>query len=101
MTNTRWCNTRRGLRALEIATLLLVVVCVSEPALAENSGDTGLDESAKAVSNNFGELLKGMGQELKKVTGSGHATESSAAEQDKNKEADPANDSSGNDVKSK
>ena len=100
MTNTRWCNTRRGLRALEIASLL-VVVCVSEPALAENSSETSLDESAKAVSNNFGELLKGMGQELKKVTGSDHATESSAAEQDKNKEADPANDSSGNDVKSK
>ena len=100
MTNTRWCYTRRGLRALEIASLL-VVVCVSKPALAENSSETSLDESAKAVSNNFGELLKGMGQELKKVTGSNHAPESSAAEQDKNKEADPANDSSGNDVKSK
>jgi len=100
MTNTRWCNTRRGLRAMEIASLLLVV-CVSEPALAEISSETRLDESAKAVSNNFGELLKGMGQELKQVIGSDHATQSSAAEQDKNKEADHANDSSGNDVKSK
>lgn len=100
MTNTRGCNTRRGLRAMGIASLLLVV-CVSEPALAEISSETRLDESAKAVSNNFGELLKGMGQELKKVIGSEHATQSSAAEQDKNNEADHANDSSGNDVKSK
>jgi hypothetical protein len=99
MTNTGWCKIRRGLRVLEIATLL-VVVCVSKPALAENSSDTKLDESAKAVSNNFGELLKGMGQELKKVIGSDHASESTAAEQNKNKDADHANDSSGNNVKS-
>jgi hypothetical protein len=100
MTKTRWCNTTRGLRALGVASFL-VVVCGSEPALAENSSDTKLDESAKAVSNNFGDLLKGMGQELKKITGSDHTSESTAAELDKNKEADHANDSSGNDVKSK
>jgi hypothetical protein len=77
MTKTRWCNTTRDLRALGVASFLVV------------------------VSNNFGDLLKGMGQELKKITGSDHTSESTAAELDKNKEADHANDSSGNDVKSK
>ena len=37
------------------------------PALAD---DTRLDDGAKKAGNNFGELLKGMGQELKKVGGS-------------------------------
>ena len=69
MTNTKGCKTTRGLRALGVASFL-VVVCGSGPALAENSSDTKLDESAKSVSHNFGDLLKGMGQELKKVTGS-------------------------------
>ncbi|MGB7934695.1 MAG: hypothetical protein WCH04_21230 [Gammaproteobacteria bacterium] len=100
MTNTRWFNTMRGLCALGIA-IFLVVVCGSEPALAEDSSDTRLNESAKDVSNNFGDLLKGMGQELKNVIGSDHKSESTAAEQDKNKEAEHANDNSGNDVKSK
>ena len=80
---------------------VFVLVCGSVPALAENSSDTSLDESTKAVSNNFGQLLKGMGQELKKVIGSDHTPESSADEQDNNKEADHANDSSAGEVKSK
>lgn len=45
----------------------LVAVCCFGPVLAD---DTSLDDSAKKVGNNFGELLKGMGQEVKKVGGS-------------------------------
>ena len=100
MTNINWCNTMRRLRTQVIASFF-VVVCGSVPALAENSSDTQLDESAKAVSNNFGELLEGMGQELKKVIGSDHTSESTATEQDKNKDTDHANNSSANNVKSK
>jgi len=100
MTNIKWYNTMRGLRALGIAGFL-VVVCGTGSAVAENSSDTKLDESAKAVGNNFGELLKGMGQELKKVIGSDQTPESATAEQDESKEAEHANDSSGDDVKGK
>jgi hypothetical protein len=100
MTNTRWFNTRRGVRALGIA-IFLVVVCGSEAALAETGSDTRLDESAKDVSNNFGELLKGMGQELNKIISPDQKPDSTAAEQDKNKEAEQAHDNSGNDVKGK
>jgi len=46
---------------------LLVGVCSFGPALAD---DTSLDDSAKKVGNNFGELLKGMGREVKKAGGS-------------------------------
>jgi hypothetical protein len=45
----------------------LVAVCGFGPVLAD---DTSLDDSAKKVGNNFGELLKGMGQEVKKAGGS-------------------------------
>ena len=99
MTNTRSCNITRGLRVLGIAGFL-VVVCGSAPAVAEDNSNTKLDESAEAVSNNFGELLEGMGQQLKKVIGSDHTSET-AAEHDASKEADHANGSSTNDVKSK
>ena len=57
----------------------LVAVCSFGPALAD---DTKLDDSAKKVGNNFGELLKGMGQEVKKITDSDNA----AAEKEKKKE---------------
>jgi hypothetical protein len=40
-------------------TSFLVAVCNIGPALAD---DTSLDDSAKKAGNNFGELLKGMGQ---------------------------------------
>jgi len=44
---------------------MLVAVC---SVGASQADDTSLDDSAKKVGNNFGEMLKGMGQELKKVT---------------------------------
>ena len=66
------------LRMLWIAGIF-VAVCGFGPALAD---DTSLDDSAKKVGNNFGELLKGMGQEVKKVTDSDNA----AAEKEKKKE---------------
>ena len=55
-----------GLRTLWMASFL-VGACSVGPALAD---DTSLDDNAKKVGNNFGELLKGMGQEVKKVGGS-------------------------------
>lgn len=59
----RFCTTPR-LRAWSIAGCL----AVAGPAVAAD--DTSLDDSAKKVGNNFGEMLKGMGQELKKAGGS-------------------------------
>ena len=66
MTNLKCFSGARCLRTLWIASFL-VAVCSFGPALAD---DTSLDDSAKKVGNNFGELLKGMGQEVKKVGGS-------------------------------
>lgn len=68
----------RCLRTLWIAGIF-VTVCSVGPAQAD---DTSLDDSAKKVGNNFGELLKGMGQEVKKVTDSDNA----AAKKDDKKE---------------
>ena len=68
---------------------LLAAACSFCPALAD---DTKLDDSAKKVGNNFGELLKGMGQEVKKVTNSDGTAEKKKEkkhpenEPDKNKE---------------
>ena len=78
MTNLKCFSGARCLRALWIASFL-VAVCSFGPALAD---DTSLDDSAKKVGNNFGELLKGMGQEVKKVTNSDNAAE----KKDKKKE---------------
>lgn len=47
---------------------LCAATLAAGPALAAD--DTSLDDSAKKVGNNFGEMLKGMGQELKKAGGS-------------------------------
>jgi len=66
MTNLKCFSGARCLRALWMAGFL-VAVCSFGPALAD---DTSLDDSAKKIGNNFGELLKGMGQEIKKVGGS-------------------------------
>lgn len=55
-------------RRAACAALLFAGVLAAGPAQAE--GDTSLDDSAKKVGNNFGEMLKGMGQELKKAGGS-------------------------------
>jgi hypothetical protein len=78
MTNLKCFSGARCLRTLWI-TSLLVAVCSFGPALAD---DTSLDDSAKKVGNNFGELLKGMGQEVKKVGKSDNAAE----KKDKKKE---------------
>ena len=73
----------RRLRTLLIAGVL-VAVCSFGPALAD---DTSLDDSAKKVGNNFGELLKGMGQEVKKVGKSDNAAEKKdKVKKDKKKE---------------
>lgn len=55
---------RETLRALCITGLLVAA------GAATAADDRSLDDSAKKVGNNFGELLKGMGQELKKAGGS-------------------------------
>jgi hypothetical protein len=52
-------HTARRLRAWSIAGCLAVAGLAAGPALA--AGDTRLDDSAKKVGNNFGEMLKGMG----------------------------------------
>lgn len=56
------------LRTLWIAGFLAVAGLAAGSTLAAD--DTSLDDSAKKVGNNFGELLKGMGKELKKAGGS-------------------------------
>ena len=66
MKNSKCFSRACCLRTLWIASFL-VAVCSIVPALAD---DTSLDDSAKKVGNNFGELLKGMGQEVKKAGGS-------------------------------
>ena len=73
MTKLKCISGTRCLRALWMAGFLIAVCSLGVgPALAD---DTSLDDSAKKAGNNFGELLKGMGQELKKaggtLTGSG------------------------------
>jgi hypothetical protein len=78
MTNLKCFNGARRLRMLCMASVL-VAACHFGPALAD---DTKLDDSAKKVGNNFGELLKGMGQEVKKVGKSDNAAE----KKDKKKE---------------
>jgi hypothetical protein len=68
MTNAKFFHGVRRLRVWWIAGFLAVAVLAAGPALAAD--DTSLDDSAKKVGNNFGEMLKGMGQELKKAGGS-------------------------------
>jgi hypothetical protein len=78
MKNSKCFSGTRCLRTLWMAGFL-AAACGMGPALAD---DTKLDDSAKKVGNNFGELLKGMGQEVKKVTNSDKA----AAKKDEKKE---------------
>jgi hypothetical protein len=67
MTSTKHFHAACRLRTWWIAGCLAAGLAAG-PALA--AGDTSLDDSAKKVGNNFGEMLKGMGQELKKAGGS-------------------------------
>jgi hypothetical protein len=78
MKNLNCISGTRCLRTLWIVGIL-VAVCSFGPAQAD---DTSLDDSAKKVGKNFGELLKGIGQEVKKITNSDNA----AAEKEKKKE---------------
>jgi hypothetical protein len=78
MKNSKCFSGMHRLRMLWM-TGILAAACGIGPALAD---DTKLDDSAKKVGNNFGELLKGMGQEVKKVTNSDKA----AAKKDEKKE---------------
>ena len=90
MTKTKYFSGARVLRALGIAGLLLALCNFGiGTALAEKGGDTSLDDSAKEVGNNFGELLKGMGQEVKKVIGSDDkATNKDEKKEKEKKQAD-------------
>jgi len=97
MTKTRYFSGRRGLRVLGIAGLLIALCGFGlGTALAEKSGDTSLDDSAKEVGNNFGSMLHGMGQELKKVVGS----DEKAAKKGEKKEKKQADGKSDKDEKS-
>ncbi len=92
MTKTRYISGVRWRRALGIAGLLIALCGFGlGTAVAAKDGDTKLDDSAKEVGNNFGKLLKGMGQEVKKAIGS----DGKAAEKDKKKETEHADDKSG------
>lgn len=87
MTNLKCFSGAHCLRALWMASFLVAVSSFG-PALAE---DTSLDDNAKKVGNNFGELLKGMGQEVKKVGKSdGTAEKKDKVKKDKKKETKPA-----------
>jgi hypothetical protein len=86
MTNTKCFHAvRGGLRAWWIAGCLAAGLATG-PALAAD--DTSLDDSAKKVGNNFGEMLKGMGQELKKAGGS---LSESGKKDDKKEKQSPEN----------
>jgi len=84
MKNSKRFSGTRCLRTLWMAGFL-AALCSFGPALAD---DTKLDDSAKKVGNNFGELLKGMGQEVKKAGGS----LSEPAKKDKKKEKKSSED---------
>jgi arsenate reductase-like glutaredoxin family protein len=83
MKNSKCFSGTRCRRTLWIVGIL-VTVCSVGPTQAD---DTKLDDSAKKVGNNFGELLKGMGQEVKKVGKSDNAAEKKdKVKKDKKKE---------------
>ncbi len=95
MTKSKYFSGARRLRAFGIAGLLVAVCGLgSAPALAEKNGDTKLDDSAKEVGNNFGQLLKGMGQEVGKVIGTEGKSDKDKADQDKKKDTKHSDDKS-------
>ena len=80
MTNLKCFGRSPRLRPLWIASVLIVAWSLGfGPARADSDS---VNDSAKKVGNNFGELLKGMGQEVKKIGKSDDA----AAKKDKKKE---------------
>lgn len=86
MTSANDFRAARRLRAWSIAAGLTVAGFAAGPAVAAD--DTSLDDSARKVGNNFGELLKGMGQELKKAGGS---LSESGKKDDKKEKQSPEN----------
>ena len=94
MTKLKCISGTRCLRALWMAGFLIAVCSLGVgPALAD---DTSLDDSAKKAGNNFGELLKGMGQELKKAGGT---LTGSGKKDDKKEKKPPKNETDGSEDK--
>jgi hypothetical protein len=70
---------------MRVACIFAVVCSVGVgPVLADS--DTSLDDAAKKTGQGFGNLLKGMGQELKKVGGSLTSSENSDKKDSKKEE---------------
>jgi len=78
--------------AAVMAGLLLLAGGIGN-ALAEEETGTA-DEHVKEVSNNFGELLKGMGQEIHKLIDSTDTSDTKSAETEKPRDKQPASDKS-------
>jgi len=89
MKNSKYLNSTRCLRSLWIAGFL-VAACgfAIGTALAAKDSDA-VQNSVDKTERGFGELLKGMGQEVKKVIGSDDT------KKDKKKETKDADDKSG------
>lgn len=81
MTNLKCLSGARCLRTLWIVGFLAAVCGLGLGPVLAADGDS-VNDSAKKVGNNFGELLKGMGQEVKKATNSDDA----ATKKEKKKE---------------
>lgn len=91
MTKSKYIRGARRLRVLGIAGLFAALCGLGiGSALAEKNGDTRLNDSAKEVGNNFGQLLKGMGQEVGKVIG----TDDKKADKDKKPDTKQTDDKS-------
>jgi hypothetical protein len=66
---------------MRVACIFAIVCSVGTgPVLAD--GDTSLDDAAKKTGQGFGNLLKGMGQELQKAGGSLTSSEKSDKKDD-------------------
>ncbi len=95
MKNSKYLNSMRRLRSLWIP-CFLVAACgfAIGTALAEKDGDA-VQNSVDKTERGFGELLKGMGQEVKKVINSDDT------KKDKKNDAKHTNDKSDKDKESK
>ena len=80
MTRSKRLHETRRLRTIGAASVLAVMCSLGTGSVLADSDS--VNDSAKQVGNNFGELLKGMGQELKKAGGS----LSESGKKDNNKE---------------
>ena len=73
----------------ETLPVLCIAGLLAAAGVATAADDRSLDDGAKKVGNNFGEMLKGMGQELKKAGGS---LSGSAKKEDKKEKPRPENE---------